>query len=58
MAIVSTTALAMILIVSGDLSERAGRLILLGLVLWAVNWWLYGRHLAHPPETAARSEAQ
>jgi amino acid transporter len=104
-AIVVTTALAMILIVSGDLSEladttvllllfvftavnvavlvlrrdavqhrhfraptaipamgavvsvalmttkdaeifaRAGALLLLGLVLWALNWWLHGRHV-------------
>jgi basic amino acid/polyamine antiporter, APA family len=24
---------------------RAGALILLGLVLWAINWWLHGRHV-------------
>ena len=24
---------------------RAGALILLGLVLWGINWWLHGRHI-------------
>ena len=28
-----------------DVFARAGGLILLGLVLWGVNWWLHGRHV-------------
>jgi amino acid transporter len=34
-----------------DVFERAGSLLLLGAALWALNWWLYGRHVdAHETE--------
>jgi hypothetical protein len=28
-----------------DTFARAGALLVLGLLLWAVNWWLHGRHV-------------
>ena len=28
-----------------DVFERAGSLLLVGLALWTVNWWLHGRRV-------------
>ena len=28
-----------------DVFERAGALLLVGLALWTVNWWVHGRHV-------------
>lgn len=33
-----------------DVFERAGSLLVLGAILWVLNWWLHGRHV-EPLET-------
>ncbi len=35
----------------GEIFARAGLLLLVGIALWAVNWWLHGRHV-DPYDTA------
>jgi amino acid transporter len=44
-AIGAVVSAALMTTKDADVFLRAGGLLLFGLVLWAVNWWLHGRHV-------------
>ena len=41
----------------GEIFLRAGILLLVGVALWAVNWWLHGRHV-NPYDTGQLEEVE
>jgi amino acid transporter len=38
-------SLALLTTKEAEVFARAGALIVLGLILWTINWWLHGRHV-------------